>query len=143
MYKVVGFRNGLSNYIGVFYCKNRESCEEIIKEYDISNGIILDDTNACIGVLFSKTNNSNIGLSGKENISPFEWGIKDYISNSKYQIYGILDEEQSFPLYKSLNTLDEVHEFLHDKDILFGFILENGELEFLIDEGALLDKEHY
>lgn len=128
MFKVVGFKNSIAKRVGVFYSNSINSCEDIINAYNLNAGIILDDSNNKVGFIFNKEGSSEIV------------GFGELGSSSNYEVCGIFDDGINTPFYVSLDTLEDVHDFMSDKDISFGFIVSNGELEYLIDECLLLHR---
>jgi len=158
MYKLFGFKSNSEKHVGVFYCNDMCSCEELVIDYNINIGIVLDEENTQVGVLFNNINNetfnyfstdeSIVGYIYKDsstsiNIAPINKGIKGCVSHSRYHICGVCEEDINIPFYVSLEDLDEVHTFLEDKEVPFGFIIEDGELEYLIDEGSLLNRKYF
>lgn len=131
MFKVVGFKNCSIKHVGVFYSNSINSCEDIINAYNLNAGIILDDSNNKVGFIFNKEGSSEIV------------GFGELGSSSNYELCGIFDDGINIPFYVSLDTLEDVHDFISDKDISFGFIVSNGELEYLIDECLLLHRNYF
>ena len=131
MFKIFGFKDCSTKHAGVFYCSSIDSCEEIINEYNLNAGIILDDSNNKVGFVFNNEGSSEIV------------GFGELGSPSNYELCGILDDDTNIPFYVSLDTLEDVHDLISNKDISFGFIVSNGELEYLIDECLLLNRKYF
>lgn len=153
MYKVFALRNSNIKHIGVFYCNSLDSCDALIKEYNFNGGIVLDDSNHKVGFISvtdytsSRSSEETVAyiykeLERKVKLICYTNGFNDCSSTSSFQVCGFLDDNKIIPFYIGLNTLEEVHKFLADKDISYGFIVSNGVLEYLIDEGVLLNRKY-
>jgi hypothetical protein len=153
MHKVFALRNKDKKQIGVFYCNSLESCVELINESNFNGGIVLDDSNTKVGFITVSDYTSDLCLEEtvayiyKDSVRKVKLIcdtdiFQDCVSPHNIQICGFFDDNDIIPFYIGLDTLEEVHAFLSDKDISYGFIISDGVLEYMIDEGVLINRKY-
>lgn len=124
MLKIFGVKGDSNSHVGVFYCKDIESCKDVVKGYKLSLGVILNNENNVLGY-----------IRGNSEIAFF----KENVQNS-YNFCYVLENKGVFV---NLETLDRVHRYLEENEVDFGFIIEDGNLKYIIEEGALVDRKYF
>lgn len=122
MLKIFGIKNN-NPHLGVLYCEDLESCKDVVKHYMLSLGVILNSENDVLGYI---RDNSEIAFF-KEN---------------SQKMYNFCYTVNNKGVFVNFDNLDRIHKFLEENEVDFGFIIEDGNLKYVIEEGALIDRKY-